>query len=181
MLRVACIVMSASVLVGCAAGQDRVSYGAEHMSVSNPKAPASKVACPYRIGEIRDRREADDAGATAGHSFAVADIDDALRARLVESGLGTQSETTAPAVAIDVRHLYVEDMNQVSLGVAVLQASIDHGPGFVVRAQMDYMNLQADASGIQGALRQTLQAASDQLVARLNARCAISALPARAR
>ncbi|MDP9604444.1 UNVERIFIED_ORG: hypothetical protein J2W38_004242 [Variovorax paradoxus] len=170
--RAACWVLAAPLLVaGCAS--EKVTGLQRRTAAAQPGAPAP--ACPFSLGGVDDRRDAQSLGQMGRTHIDGAGFDDWFRAGIA-SIPGYTRDAGAPTMRITVLKAYVYGLVTLKSANLVVRVQLPpDGSGEVItktyRGFDDSMNWSTSESEIQQALDSALDNLTAQIGADLKKRC----------
>lgn len=134
----------------------------------------SSLQCRYGLAGVVDVRPSGDrAGGLGENMLLLNDPSELLASRLLKAGMIKAYAPEVPAVMVKIKRFYLSSNNVAKVPVVVLQASIDQQEPFLVRAQPVTTNWWGTEDEATSAMAETLQLATNQLVADLNAKCPV--------
>ena len=132
----------------------------------------ARVACAYQQGEVVDARPSTGhAGGLSRHLFLVNDATRIVRDRMAAAGIA--AEGGGGVVDVRLLHMYMAQNHATKIPMLVLDVSVDREPSFMLRSQRPSANWNGSEDEAYRAYAWVFDDAMSQLVARLNARCAL--------
>ena len=171
-VRWCCAGIVLAALTACSSKVVRVDMDTSRLAVSAPHAVP--LACKYRLQDVVDARaDGGRAGGLSQHAFQFTDAAATVRKQLLAAGLSADVAADAPAVRVDIMQLYLAQNLGTKIPVAVYQVAVADDPAFVLRSQKASMNWNGTQDEAYAAYARVMADVNQQLVTRLNTRCAV--------
>jgi hypothetical protein len=170
MLRFLLIIPLTAIISACSYPINKVDVNTDKLITSKP---IGTLNCSYRLLAINDTRpEGRKSGGLGLNKLSFPEPQEYIKVQLFKAGLLPANSTNGRPVAVDIKHVYLNQNNGSKIPTVVYEIQLDGLDKFIIRGQIASVNWNGSENEAYDAFAAAFQSANAQLIAKLNNGCA---------